>query len=342
MGTVVPVGRPVADGPLKAGAEAVGRGMATTSTSLTRSARATLSRTCCPTVIAVIASETSSALARVRPFTPRSSSPVTIPAAAAGPDGTTSTIIQRPAEADSATDIPSQPGTAARLGGGAAVRATLGGAEADGTAVGSVKGRAIGSPIEMSPGWNAVGGGEAGSASAAPATLGAASLATTHAATSSNADTSTARRARRDETSNPFGGSTASCMRPSIRSPQAAATLRCGREIAGLSLQRPHAVHKFCTVHGCMRRVWRASATLAGQRCRRRLAAPITPRCCHGLTALHALLYSRRVVDGRSDFRNATQGRTSPKGRTFGPQGRIHGERHRRRRVCRHAGIFRG
>ena len=94
-------------------AAVTGRGNATTSTSLTRSARATLSRTRCPVVMAVNASDTSSALAKGLPFTPRSSSPITMPAPAAGPAGTSSTIVQRPGAADSATDNPSHPGVAA-------------------------------------------------------------------------------------------------------------------------------------------------------------------------------------------------------------------------------------
>jgi hypothetical protein len=109
-----------------------GRGSATMSTSLTRSAWATLSRTCCPAVMAVRASDTSSALANGLPLTPRSSSPMTMPAAAAGPDGTSSTIVQRPGAADSATDIPSHPGVAAV----ALAEVVAGGAPRGGAAVG--------------------------------------------------------------------------------------------------------------------------------------------------------------------------------------------------------------
>ena len=129
-------------------AGAAGRGRAITSMSLTRSPRATLSRTCWPAVIAVSAADTSSALANGRPFTPRRSSPDAMPAAAAGPDGTSSTIVQRPGVVDSATAMPSHPGTAiGAVAGGGATAAPPAGAAASGA-----KGSAIGSPIEMSPG----------------------------------------------------------------------------------------------------------------------------------------------------------------------------------------------
>ena len=93
---------------------------------------------------------------------------------------------------------------------------------------------------------------------------------------------------------------------------------------------RPRVVHKFCTMHGCMRRTVRMSEGLAS-RCRgARFAAPISPRCCHGLTAQHALLYSRRVADTRSDFRHAAARMNIAEGQSLRATGRIHGERTRR------------
>ena len=79
-----------------------------------------------------------------------------MPARAAGPPATTSSIRQRPGTADSATVTPSQPlpGTAA-VGFRAAGSGT---ADCAAGCVGGATGKAIGSPIEMSAGVNAVGG----------------------------------------------------------------------------------------------------------------------------------------------------------------------------------------
>ena len=167
--------------------------------------------TCCPGAMAVSAWATSSALRSGMPLIPRTSSPGRIPAAAAGPTGATVSTIHRPGTADSATASPSQPCPAAGAGGGTTVDSTRGpigvswsapgagpampdmagaGSPNTGTGVevgvfnrGPANGKAIGSPIEMSPG-SKVGAPEASSPCAldalrplAPAVIRAATIA---------------------------------------------------------------------------------------------------------------------------------------------------------------------
>ena len=127
--------------------------------------------------MAVRACATSSAFRIGRPLIARTSSPARIPATNAGPLAATSSTVKRPGTTDSATTIPSQPlptpadlavGVVIAAGGGATGgRPDRTGVGVAGSVTGVEKGRAIGSPIEISPASN--GGGVAGASAGSSA-----------------------------------------------------------------------------------------------------------------------------------------------------------------------------
>ena len=256
------------------------------------------------------------------------------PAAAAGPFGTTSTMDQRPATVDSATDIPSHPFGAAVAFAASGVTGTEAGAcvAAGPLSVGAgfAKGRAIGSPIKMSLGWKLAGGRDGSSAERADDGR-------RHAA--ANAQPTHTRKLRTSRPAAPTsprfsttlleGSHASSMVRESVRGTSGVFNERRSisdagriagharhsrldgenrpvsavRRVFGRPLARRRRLHR-----GHAQLVHDANATVERLVCVEAATASPTFRvsirggrsffpaqCCHGLTALQALLYSRRL-----------------------------------------------